>query len=507
MAHPRMTAPIGLCRASNEDSGVKSINEEQGFERKQEKVNKKWIYPLAAYVLILGTILACALPLGFSSNTSSEQLTKVSMGVSVKLTLDAMTETAQASTPAATLTPQPSATATQMPLTPTLPRATSTPVPTKTPYVAPTWRPTNTLVPTVLVPTAVPAPCLLSALVSETVPDGTSFTSGDYFNKTWRLKNIGSCTWTPDFSLVFLEGSRMDSEAAYALNATVYPGQTVSITIPLRVPNAPGSFTGRWMLRSNGGVLFGWGNNASQVIWVTINSVYPNPATVTPTPSSTPSKLPLQSYDFVDKLCDAEWKSGAGDDQVYRQCKDVKYAYAWALRVDQPVFEGGKKENEATLWLHPEAGFVQATYPEYTIKHGDAFRSYVGCANGYGDCKVTFQLFYQLPDKKIFKLKEWKEISDNKIAPADVDLTSLAGKKVRFILLVRNDGNPNQAQAYWLRPRIMAAPATATPLPTKTATPTSTATATPTPTPTDTSTPTPTSTSTETATPISTVTP
>ncbi|PIU90073.1 MAG: hypothetical protein COS63_04110, partial [Anaerolineae bacterium CG06_land_8_20_14_3_00_57_67] len=40
-----------------------------------------------------------------------------------------------------------------------------------------------------------------------TVPDGASFAPGAAFTKTWRLKNIGTCTWTTSYALVFVSGS------------------------------------------------------------------------------------------------------------------------------------------------------------------------------------------------------------------------------------------------------------------------------------------------------------
>jgi len=42
-----------------------------------------------------------------------------------------------------------------------------------------------------------------------TVPDGSSFTPGAAFTKTWQLKNIGTCTWTTSYSLVYAGGDQM----------------------------------------------------------------------------------------------------------------------------------------------------------------------------------------------------------------------------------------------------------------------------------------------------------
>jgi hypothetical protein len=43
-----------------------------------------------------------------------------------------------------------------------------------------------------------------------TVPDGTVLDPGETFTKTWRLKNAGTCSWTPSYAHVFIWGSMAD---------------------------------------------------------------------------------------------------------------------------------------------------------------------------------------------------------------------------------------------------------------------------------------------------------
>src|SRR3972149_4698274 len=51
--------------------------------------------------------------------------------------------------------------------------------------------------------------CNVSQFITDvTIPDGTVMTPGQAFTKIWRIKNIGSCTWT-GFSLVFDSGNAM----------------------------------------------------------------------------------------------------------------------------------------------------------------------------------------------------------------------------------------------------------------------------------------------------------
>ncbi len=68
------------------------------------------------------------------------------------------------------------------------PAATAIPLPiiTDTPFVI-----TATTAP--VIPTI---GCEAAQFISDvTIPDGTTIAADDNFTKTWRLKNIGSCTW------------------------------------------------------------------------------------------------------------------------------------------------------------------------------------------------------------------------------------------------------------------------------------------------------------------------
>ena len=59
-----------------------------------------------------------------------------------------------------------------------------------------------------------------------TVPDGTRYDPGATFTKTWRLRNIGTCTWTTAYTMVFDSGTQMSSTASVAMPSNVPPGQT-----------------------------------------------------------------------------------------------------------------------------------------------------------------------------------------------------------------------------------------------------------------------------------------
>lgn len=133
--------------------------------------------------------------------------------------------------------------------------ATSTPEPSNTPEPTNTSAPTNTGVPSA---TPTQDDCDAADFVTDvTVPDGTDFSPGESFTKTWRLRNVGSCTWTTDYDLVFISGNAMGGPASQALTANVAPGSTVDISVDLTAPASNGDYRGDWKLRNAGGVVFG----------------------------------------------------------------------------------------------------------------------------------------------------------------------------------------------------------------------------------------------------------
>jgi hypothetical protein len=118
------------------------------------------------------------------------------------------------------------------------------PMPTFTPPA------TNTVPPTA---TNTPLPCNKAVFVSDvTVPDNTTEPAGSTFTKTWRLRNVGTCTWTSSYQLVFMSGDALGVPAGYAQALTsgiVSPGQDVDVSVPLTAPMTAGTYTGRWGFR------------------------------------------------------------------------------------------------------------------------------------------------------------------------------------------------------------------------------------------------------------------
>ena len=162
---------------------------------------------------------------------------------------------------------------------------------TTAPLVA-TALPTNTPVPTIppVTATNTPIPCNRASFVDDvTYDDNTEVPAGTAFTKTWRIKNNGSCNWTSGYVLLFDSGDQMNAPATGTVTAgTITPGATVDISVDLTAPASPGTYRGKFKLRSPDNIVFGINADAQAAFWVQI--VVPNP---TPTPTSTATDVPL----------------------------------------------------------------------------------------------------------------------------------------------------------------------------------------------------------------------
>ncbi len=102
------------------------------------------------------------------------------------------------------------------------------------------------------------------------VPDGSVFLASDTFTKTWRLRNEGTCPWTPDYALVLVKGESLGAVDPVPLTELVAPGNEADISIKLTAPETPGQYKSEWMLQNPAGDNFGVGDEANDTFWVEI---------------------------------------------------------------------------------------------------------------------------------------------------------------------------------------------------------------------------------------------
>jgi hypothetical protein len=137
-----------------------------------------------------------------------------------------------------------------------------------------------------------------------TVPDDTRLEPGQYFSKTWRLVNAGSCSWDGGYSVVWFSGEDLGVTQSQRFSASILPGQSVEITVDMQAPLEPGSYQSNWKLRNSQGALFGIGPGGGAPFWVRIVVVpveteTPLPTREEPTPTSTPEIFAMGEIDLA----------------------------------------------------------------------------------------------------------------------------------------------------------------------------------------------------------------
>lgn len=331
-----------------------------------------------------------------------------------------------------TATPEPSAT-----LEATAADATATPGADGATATAAPESPTAT----VAVPataTSVGKPCDRATFVSESVKDGTNFGAGEVFTKEWTLQNAGSCAWTSNYKLVFSTGEAMGAAAVtdfVAAGASIAPGQSVTISLKLTAPVKAGKFKGEWLLRNDKNGLFGVGDQGNKTFWVDI-------------------VVASTTFNFIENMCKARWTSAAGTLACPGASGDAK---GFVLKVDNPKLENGQVDDEPALQLTPQQvtdGYIQGEFPALKITDGSHFKTILGCKFDSKNCNVKFVLSYKPEGGAETKLNEWTETNDGGFTKIDIELNTLGGQNVTFILKVTTNGAFNQDDVFLLLPRI-----------------------------------------------------
>lgn len=101
-------------------------------------------------------------------------------------------------------------------------------------------------------------------------PDDTQVAGGEAFEKTWKLRNDGTCTWNNAYTMIFLDGDQMGATSPQPLPTQVEPGDEVDLSILFTAPTKAGNYRSEWKLRSAFGTEFGIGSRADRPFWVQI---------------------------------------------------------------------------------------------------------------------------------------------------------------------------------------------------------------------------------------------
>ncbi len=235
-----------------------------------------------------------------------------------------------------------------------------------------TLAPTLTFTPTV---TNTPVPCNWAQFVSDvTIPDNWETGPLDHFTKTWRLKNIGSCTWTSGYSLIFDHGDQMGAPASQTLTpGTVAPGGTIDVSVDLLSPNSAGTYQGFFKLRASDSTVFGIGAGADTAFWVKIKVAVAPVAAPATDQVLTQVSIAAGTVGWADAACPAGSVAvsggfAAGSNMVvYTQSKQLN---GWRVYAKN---NSGSSQllNAYAICLSNTAGSTQQILKQITVAAGD----------------------------------------------------------------------------------------------------------------------------------------
>lgn len=183
-------------------------------------------------------------------------------------------------------------------------------MPTATPSFTPTQTPTNTPeAPTAtlalnttpvtgLTPgnaTIAPNPNKMEFISDVTIPDGQIVPPGAKFIKTWRIKNVGTTTWTTNFRVRLWAGQQFGAASSILLAREVPPNTETDISIEFTAPLNNGEYMSMWILSDQTEANFGVPFYVKFNVGVTASSTPTNTsvaATAAPTESPAPTATP-----------------------------------------------------------------------------------------------------------------------------------------------------------------------------------------------------------------------
>ena len=105
------------------------------------------------------------------------------------------------------------------------------------------------------------------ATVDVNVPDNTVVSPGQEFVKTWKIKNVGACTWGEGYKMIYSYGDKMNG-VAQPLTAAIAPNQEVEVSVTFKAPDLPGTYQSFWTLQNPKGIAFQ--GNDGKVLYVLI---------------------------------------------------------------------------------------------------------------------------------------------------------------------------------------------------------------------------------------------
>ncbi len=281
-----------------------------------------------------------------------------------------------------------------------------------------------------------------------TVSEGAALPPGAKFTKTWRIQNVGTCTWNSSYSIGYSDGDMMGAEEFTPFDdEEVPPGATADISIVFTSPDEEGTYTGYWVLYDSEGFWFGLGEIKRGTIPIIIEVVKPSQT---------------YAFDLALDYCEATWEA------IYVEDNDIKdwpvscpgsssSSFGSVTLIADPNMEH-MQDDEFSLWVHPyeqRHATIQGTYPQFEVKAGDTFKAAVGCMKDMENCSLNFELYYIDAAGNLHGLGTWFEDYNESATFISIDLSPYAGQKIQFVLVTKAmSNNTDEAHGFWFVPRV-----------------------------------------------------
>ena len=116
------------------------------------------------------------------------------------------------------------------------------------------------------------------------------FAPGEQFQKGWRLRNTGTCTWTSAYFAAYVRGNTPAAQMGgqpTRIVGEVQTGQTYDMWVNLTAPIEPGEYVAYWQMHNDANAAFG----ETFVVAAEVPGPTPVPSE-TPTPTEVPTGTP-----------------------------------------------------------------------------------------------------------------------------------------------------------------------------------------------------------------------
>jgi len=195
-------------------------------------------------------------------------------------------------------------------------------------------------------------------------------------------------------------------------------------------------------------------------------TITPSPthtSTPTNTPTNTPTytPTPVTAYSFSGRASAAEWETGGpsiGFSEIRFNGPIGPSGHARILN-DVVMEDGSTPPAYTALQMHParvNSGYISGVFPPYVVQTGDHFRAQLGFVqqDSPRSTGISVQISYIAEGSVPVGLLSTSKSYDGTLREIDIDLASVVGQRVEFMLVVTASGSPDQDWATWVNPRI-----------------------------------------------------